>query len=409
MEEGLRDLLAMAESLAAKGEWLGAGSVYKEVLAALAACYGTKLRSMDDDGILAALAGDCVEGLSECLRKSHVDTATRQAWLAALLEAELADIEVGGLDFAEGAFEVILDLATPEEWSPLEERVRGLILQSDGWARESLVTLLVRWNEKNGRHEEAGQVIRELGTPEQVMFLSVREGNPDEAVAIARGHFTEMPGVIIRLMQALVEAGASEHGAAFLSQLAESDNPHMSYLEWLADYYLTNGDFRTGFRWQWAVFERDSSAKSFAALRKVSERLGIWEEVRARALEALEKKDKVGPLIEIALREGDVGRALELLPRVPVYLQNVYWERVAKAAEKKRPFDAVRLYRQMAEAAIGERQRKTYRQAAQYLRRMKAVLDRLGNRREWEEYLTGLKKRYARYPALLDELQKARL
>jgi len=63
----------------------------------------------------------------------------------------------------------------------------------------------------------------------------------------------------------------------------------------------------------------------------------------------------------------------------------------------------------MAEAVIGERQRKTYRQAAQYLRRMKAVLDRLGNRREWEEYLTGLKKRYARYPALLDELQKAKL
>ena len=79
MEEGLQDLLAMAESLAAKGEWLGAGLVYKEVLAALAACYETNLRSMDDDGILAALAGDCVEGLSECLRKSCVDTGTRQA------------------------------------------------------------------------------------------------------------------------------------------------------------------------------------------------------------------------------------------------------------------------------------------------------------------------------------------
>jgi uncharacterized Zn finger protein len=65
----------------------------------------------------------------------------------------------------------------------------------------------------------------------------------------------------------------------------------------------------------------------------------------------------------------------------------------------------------MAEAAIGERQRKRniYCQAVEYLSRLKAVLDRLGNRRECEEYLTGLKKRYARYPALLDELQKAKL
>ncbi|MDK2925272.1 MAG: hypothetical protein PWQ41_1046 [Bacillota bacterium] len=155
-------------------------------------------------------------------------------------------------------------------------------------------------------------------------------------------------------------------------------------------------------RWGWAAFE-------FMALGKVSKKLGIWQEVRARALELLEEKNEVQLLIEIALHEGDVGRALELLPRVSGYLQNVYWGKAAEAAEEKGPINAAGLYRQLAEAAIGERQRKAYRQAVEYLRRMKVVLDRVGKRREWEEYLTGLKKRYARYPALLDELQKAKL
>lgn len=75
-------------------------------------------------------------------------------------------------------------------------------------------------------------MIRELGTTEQVMFLAVREGKPGEAVTMAMEHCREKPGVIMQLVQALAEAGASEHGAALLSQLVESGNPHSSYLEW---------------------------------------------------------------------------------------------------------------------------------------------------------------------------------
>jgi len=408
MQENLRDLLQVAEDLGAKGDWPGAGTVYREVLVALSACFGNGLRSMNDDEILATLAGDCVEGLRKCLGHG-VDSVTRQAWLDALLEAKLADIRMGGVDFAGGAFEVILDLATLKEWIPLEERVRALIPQSDGWARESLVSLLVKWYEKHGRHEEARQVIRELGTPEQVMFLAVREGQPAAAVAIARERCREKPGVIMQLVQALAEAGSSEHAALLLTELANSEKPNVRYLEWLGDYFSTKGDWGAAFKWRWAAFTRNPSLPFFRALRETSKKLGIWEQVRASALQELEETNKAQPLIEIALDEGNVGWAVELLARVPSYLKKLYYERVAEAAEKERPLDAVRLYEEMAEATIGERQRNAYRQAATYLRRMKKILERVGKRQAWEKYLADLKKRYARYPALLDELQKARL
>lgn len=67
MQENLRDLLQVAENLGDEGDWPGAGTVYREVLVALSACFGNGLRSMDDDEILAVLAGDCVEGLRKCL------------------------------------------------------------------------------------------------------------------------------------------------------------------------------------------------------------------------------------------------------------------------------------------------------------------------------------------------------
>ncbi len=84
-------------------------------------------------------------------------------------------------------------------------------------------------------------------------------------------------------------------------------------------------------------------------MREVGKKAGDWETVRANALKALEREEKFGALIEIALEEGDVSRALALLPRAKTsgwYSRDYKWE-VAQAAEKKHPDAAVRRsYRQ---------------------------------------------------------------
>ncbi len=68
--------------------------------------------------------------------------------------------------------------------------------------------------------------------------------------------------------------------------------------------------------------------------------------MRADALAELESKGKFGALIEIALHEKDVARALELLPRVDTRpgwdYRDYRWE-VARAAEKDHPQAAIRL------------------------------------------------------------------
>lgn len=409
IEADLRDLLERAEGLAEKGDWLGAGLVYQEVLAGLAARYGDELQAMDEDGVVAAVAADCVDGLSECLDEFQGDRAARRAWLAALLEAELADIALGGVDFAPGASDVLLDQATEEEWLFLEERVRELIPESRGWKRERLVEILVSWRENHGRHQEARQILREMGTAKQRLFLLVREGKPEEAAALAREHFTEMPGVMIDLARALAEAGAAEHAVALLSELADSKDSHPGYLEWLAEYHRKSGDPERALTWQRQVFLRRPTVKSFEVLREVSEKIGVWQEVRAGVLKELEEKNEIGALVEIALHEGDVARALELLPRAPRGGWRDYRLEVAKAAEKKRPLEAIALYKEMAEAAIAWRQRKAYAQAASFLRRVRLLYERLGRVGEWQEYLAALKKEYARLPALQEELSKAGL
>ena len=82
-------------------------------------------------------------------------------------------------------------------------------------------------------------------------------------------------------------------------------------------------------------------------------------------------------LIEIALDEGNAARALELLPRVERHAWRDYKQEVAEAAEKDHPQEALALYREMAERAIAERHRGAYQQAAQHLKRVKALSKRL--------------------------------
>ncbi len=409
IEMGLRNILRTAERLARKEDWPGAGAVYQTVLDALTEIYGNELLSMDDDGAIAAIACECVEGLSECLNRGDCDRDTRQAWLMSLMKAELADIEMGGVDFAGEALDAIFEHAGEQDWELLRECVCEHIPKSGEWGRKKLVGILVAWEEKNGRYEQARRLIQEMGTAEQRAFLMVRDGEPGRAVALAKQHMRDKPGIIMRLAGALADAGAGDHAVALLTQLAGSKDSHPGYLEWLANYHSRNGELDEALKWQRRLFEQHPTLASFRKLRQICEELGVWPRVRNEILKVLERKKQADILIEIALDEGDVARALELVPGIPPGDWHDYRGKVARAAEEKHPREAIKLYREMAEAAIALRQRKHYSYAAGLLCRVRNLYERLGEQADWKNYITALKNRYTRFSALREELKKAGL
>ncbi len=271
-----------------------------------------------------------------------------------------------------------------------------------------MVGILLGGLEKTGRDAEASKLIEEMGTERQIMFLRAREGKPQKAVALAKKHFTKSPGIIIDLANVLVEDGAAEHGVALLTELVQSKNSYSWYLQWVANYYAQEGNLEETLRWQKELFLSSPGVKAYENLQSVSEKLGIWEKLRIEVLKELEEKGQWSSLLEIALHEGKVERALELLPLVRGGL-GYYRAMVAKAAEDKLPLDAITLYRKMAEEAISGRQRKTYQQAALHLERIKALYGGLQDRAKWEECIAGFRRDYAHLPALQDELRNAGL
>src|SRR5205085_4145870 len=115
--------------------------------------------------------------------------------------------------------------------------------------------------------------------------------------------------------------------------------------------------------------------------------LGRWEALRSELLAFLEQAKNTTLLIKIALDEGEIDKALQLLKgmaKKDIYgynynegysyygYQNIALE-VAGAVEETRPRESIELYRQHAERLIAMRDRKNYQAACTYLKKMRVL------------------------------------
>jgi hypothetical protein len=84
------------------------------------------------------------------------------------------------------------------------------------WGRKALVRLLSDRLKHTGQTEASQTLIHKLGSPEQQVFLWVEQGQFDAAIAIAQTHFTQLPGLVLQLANALLAAKVSEKALQYV-------------------------------------------------------------------------------------------------------------------------------------------------------------------------------------------------
>ena len=155
VEKELRALRELAARSAKAGDRLNAGAIYHAVLDEAVRGYDDTLREIDEDGRVAVVIDEFALGLSQCLKNNKADAETRRAWLETLLEAELADIEMGGIDLAPSAREAVLEHANDEEWGWIGGRLDAAVAKSHGWEREELARFLAAGQKRHGQAGKA--------------------------------------------------------------------------------------------------------------------------------------------------------------------------------------------------------------------------------------------------------------
>jgi uncharacterized Zn finger protein len=115
-------------------------------------------------------------------------------------------------------------------------------------------------------------------------------------------------------------------------------------------------------------------------------------------------------LLELAMTEKRPDDVLKWYDLIAADRRGYFWgnyaERVADAVAEKHPDRALDIYRREAEADIARVSPSAYEEALGPLRKMRALLRRLGRGAEWEAHLKKLRTDHARKRRLIETLDR---
>jgi len=373
----------------------------------------------DEEGELSSFIAECVDALDTLLDSIQDDKALREQVMRILFAAYSYDIEAGGIGVAEEAPDILLKHATAEE--------RQTIV---GWIQEVLAKKKVEYDGVGWRHEQYGSFLLELqaDTLDDETFLRIcREtgrihdlvdrllqlGRVDEAIK-ATEQVSDYD--LLGLANLFVQHG---HGSMAERMILERSrkSPDTRLLEWLKQRYLARNDWATASGVAEQLFRMSPSLAGYQEVRQLAKQLGHWEAKRQELLAFLNKSQNTYVLIKIALDEGDIDKALEMVQAEPkpdyryayaYSYTNINLE-VAQAAEESRPRAAIEIYQKQAERLIDMRSRGAYQQACGYLAKVRTLYQKLGEHDAWTSYITALRDRTRTLRALKEELAAAGL
>jgi hypothetical protein len=402
--KALEPSLKMAEQLYNAGDSFNAGCFYQVFLDEITASYDGELQSIDYDGYVACFSQDAAAGLGNCLADGEIDSTTRQDWLNSLLDGVLADVNLGGIDFACGASEALIEYATDDEWQILAVRIRQeinkLAAQKYGsWGRDLLASLIAERLQHIGEAAASDDAMLELSSPEQQIFILVKQGKYDVAISMAKQHLQNLPGLVTQFADALVAAGEEKKALRYMIERSSIDARH-SVNDWLAKYHREQGDDKTALKFEEAGFSQRPWLENYQRIQQLAESIGIWPKVRSRLLKQLTEKKRWDVLVEIAIAEKDADQALKLAKNLPAYQQTPLKLKIANISAPKA---AIAIYEELVHIAIARKNRSAYQEATQYIQSIQKLTK---TSKEWQQYIQRIRDRYPSLKALHSELDR---
>jgi uncharacterized Zn finger protein len=246
--------------------------------------------------------------------------------------------------------------------------------------------------------------------------LAELSGDVDEHLAVlARDRSS--PCQFIRIVEVLRAAHRfeaalewAERGIAAFGVSADS-----RLVDVLAEEYHRAGRGADAVDLQWRAFDEDPDAESYRRLQSHAERIGVWAEMRPRALarvgEAVTqqiaawavparpteparwgRRADASPLVDILLGEGDADAAWDEASRRGC--STALWIKLAHAREAEHPLDAAPIWQAEVERLIDAKRKDTYAAAVRLAEHVVDLLVAGGRHDSAVAYLDDLRIRH---------------
>ena len=377
---------------------------------------GTRqVEESDDEGETAGEIAGCMPVVVAALDRSSLDSADKLSWaLDAVLEDEFEVCE---------PFAQYLHRRHPiASWQALADR---------------LLARLHELKSPNGTDDFSRNYARDR-LSDWVIYALERAGRKDEIIPLCAAG-AKRTGSYGRLVQRLVAARRYDDAERWIQEGLRATKE-----KWPGIAAGLRDELREirGLEKNWPAvaamqaeeFVRHPSRKTFTGCKKAAGKVKAWPQVRGYLLNYLEKgelpwkqkgwplpetrldapgterKDRfpmVDDLIDIAILEKMPDRVLHwydrLLEKRPGW-HGVDEDEIAVAVQVHAPDRAVALWKKKAEGLIAQVKPSAYQEAARYLRKAGSVMAQQKKKKQWDEYLRGLKEMHARKRRLMEIL-----
>jgi len=427
-----------ADKLVQQGDYLEAATIYETLIKEIfdqSHLYYDEEPDYDDDDYdeggyypeeegLEEFVRECIVALGNCLADERADRVAREKIIEALYDIYDRDLSAyEGHGFTTTASDLLVKYTTPLERQTIAQWIRDALNDEGeevtGSDRRAYGKFLLDLEKDTLDDEAYLQICRETGRTSDLVDQLLTLGRVEEAVKE-----TQQVGddIFFGLVDLFIQHG-QDAVAERLVRERNKERPNLRALEWLRKYYQTRGNKEAELEILETLFRTQPYLGRYQELRNLAGQLGRWEALRSELLAFLEQAQNTTLLIQIALNEGEIDKALQLLKGMAkkdaygyTYSEgysyygyhNIALE-VAGAVEEARPCESIELYRQFAERLIAMRDRKNYQAATKYLAKMRTLYEKLGENEAWTSYITTLREQNRNLRALKEELAKAGL
>jgi hypothetical protein len=412
------DLYSITETAARffrQRDYTNAAAIYEVVALGTLSHY---LSYHDEDGALGRVVQDCVEGLGACLESEREDETLREQILEAIFAVYRFDVGHGGFGLTEDIPPEFLQSTTPEEKRLVAQWVRTALAelqenkQESDWRRKHYGGLLLALEADLLSDEEFLRIGRETKSIQEVVTRLLELDRVDEAIQDA----SQANGwQLLKLADLFVQYGQDAAVECMMYEKAQQEM-YSSAAEWLKNHHLAKHNLPAALEMAELIFHKRPWFAEYQKMREISMELGNWEAVRQEALTFLETTKNISTLVEAALDEGNIERALQLLKATrPSGPDGHQWQydyartpevalKAAERAEEICPRASRDLYQQHVERLIAGRGRANYQVACRYLIKIRSLYEKLHEPGQWITYIAGLRKRHSRLSTLKEEL-----
>ncbi len=367
----------------------------------------------DSNAVLSSLSAECLERLIDRVLTADIKAEERQGWQQRMFRHYIHN----DYGLGDGVGELLLETYQDEDLDFLKKLVEealGQFTDEPSWhsdfMRGELSRFLAQLQQAGGEDTEAIlQTYRSQGLHFDYTVELLRRQRIDEGIHYAKEHLKEGYD-IYRFAKILLEHRLTDEAENFLESAVTKIKINGPYYEeilaQLASIYEIEEEWEEAAQLYIKIFKAKPTLDNFKNLEKVGKHLTNWQTTQNDVSKFLQSDRKYRTsLIEIFLYLKQVDSALAYIEKEDLLLSDRLYLELAKAAEKKRPHDAVNIYKQVIEKWIPAGGQGNYNEAVIYLKRIK----NLSPKEEFQDYLSTIIRANRRRRLLLEAMKNSDL